>query len=425
MTWQSDIIKYGFVVGAVGVGGYFLINKINRGLAGPAEAASAAAEQANQALTGAGEALGSAAEAAGEVIGGVPETVGDYIGTVTACPFCNGLPNVLGTPCAKCSEHGQQKLPQESGQEIPQKENPLNAENYTVQWSSGQIADIRLSPEAAQYYKDTPGVNINKSDILGDIQAWFRSDPLGLNEVSSNLINPVKDVGENIQTWALGGASSFTEWVFPSSAPVQDVANGQSFDNNTGFEVAQTGINPSSEEASLNIGNNSLDTAAAPINQGTETVNTVNGSNLIHNDSSSNFGSSTVPNTSSPSVNQSNTAHANFNHSSAGNTVAPGTSVSSSSSSGTPSAGTGGSGYSGSGRGAGGASSSGNSSSSGSSSAGGSTTSSSSRSGGSGSTGGGTSSSSSSGTASSGNSSSSSRSTGGGAGASRSSRGRR
>jgi hypothetical protein len=406
MAWQSDLIKYGLVVGAVGVGGYFLVTRIRSALGAPVDAVSAAAEQAGEALGGAGEALGAAAEATGEAIGGVPEAVGSWAGNLAACPFCNGLPNLLGTSCEKCSEAHQQNLPSDSGQEIPQQQTPESAsgtQNYIVEWPSGQIADVGLTSEAAQYYRDTPGVKVTKSDILGDIGAWFRSDPLGL-----------QTAGDNIQTWALGGASTFTDWVFPSSAPEQKVAEGQAFSLNTGYEVAETGVNSTNAQGTLNVGNKALDTSAAPVNQVQEKVNTVSGDgysrvHIIHNTSNDNFGSSTVPNTTNPSVTETNTANTQFMSSSTGDIVAPNITISQGRTNprGTPSSGTGGSSSSGSG--SSGSASSGNSSSSGSSTSGGSTTSSKSKSGGSGSTSGGTSSSSSSGTASSGNTSSSSK----------------
>mgnify|MGYP004454128593 FL=1 len=96
MAWQSDLIKYGLVVGAVGVGGYYLVTRIRSALGAPADAVSAAAEQAGEALGGAGDALGAAAAATGEAIGGVPEAVGGWAQNLAACPFCNGLPNILG-----------------------------------------------------------------------------------------------------------------------------------------------------------------------------------------------------------------------------------------------------------------------------------------------------------------------------------------
>jgi len=399
MAWQSDVIKYGLVLGAVGVGGYFLVTRIRSALGAPVDAVSAAAEQAGEALGGAGEALGAAAEATGEAIGGVPEAIGGWASNLASCPFCNGLPNLLGTPCEKCTEAHQQNLPSDSGQEIPQQQTPESAsgtQNYIVEWPSGQIADVGLTSEAAQYYRDTPGVKVTKSDILGDIGAWFRSDPLGL-----------QTAGDNIQTWALGGASTFTDWVFPSSAPEQKVAEGQAFSLNTGYEVAQTGVNSANAQGSLNVGNDALNTSAAPVNQVQEKANTVSGdgyirTHIIHNSSNANFGSSTVPNTSAPNVTEANIANTQFMSSSVGAVVAPHITISQGSSGGSPSSGTGGSSTSGSQ----GSSSSGNTSSSGSSTAGGSTTSSSGTTGGSGTTSGGTSSTSSSGTASSGNTSS-------------------
>ena len=404
MAWQSDILKYGLVVGAVGVGGYYLVTRIRSALGAPADAVSAAAEQAGESIGAAGEALGAAAEGVGEAIGGVPEAVGGWAGNLAACPFCNGLPNLLGTPCEKCSELQQQNLPADSGLVKSQDMTPQStsvAENYIVEWPSGQLADVRLTSEAADYYRDTPGVKVTKSDIIGDINAWFRSDPLGLQQA-----------GDNIQTWALGGASSFTKWVFPSSAPEQPVVNGQSFDLNTGFEVAETGVNAANAQGSLNVGNNALNTSAAPTNQTQETINSVSGdstrTNLIHNSSNANFGSSTVVNTSSPSVTESNIANTQFMSSSTGAVVAPHITISQGSSGGSPSSGTGGSSSTGSGASRGQSATSGVGASSGSSSAGGSTTSSSSSTGGSGTTSGSTSSTSSSSTASSGNTSSNS-----------------
>ena len=104
MGWQTDIIKYGMIVGAAGVGVYILSNKISGALSAPAAAAG-------EAWNATGEALGTAATAAGDVLGGAGEAAGNYVATVSNCPFCNGWPNLFGTPCEECAEHGQKDLP--------------------------------------------------------------------------------------------------------------------------------------------------------------------------------------------------------------------------------------------------------------------------------------------------------------------------
>ena len=61
MGWQTDIIKYGMIVGGAGVGVYLLSRKISGALEAPAKAAG-------EAWSATGEALGTAATAAGHAI---------------------------------------------------------------------------------------------------------------------------------------------------------------------------------------------------------------------------------------------------------------------------------------------------------------------------------------------------------------------
>ena len=104
MGWQTDIIKYGMIVGGAGVGVYLLSRKISGALEAPAKAAG-------EAWSATGEALGTAATAAGDVLGGAGEAAGNYVATISNCPTCNGWPNLFGTPCEECAEHGQKDLP--------------------------------------------------------------------------------------------------------------------------------------------------------------------------------------------------------------------------------------------------------------------------------------------------------------------------
>ena len=92
------------IIGAAGVGVYVLSHKISGALEAPAKAAG-------EAWSATGEALGTAATAAGDVLGGAGEAAGNYFQTVTSCPTCNGWPNLFGTPCEECAEHGQKDLP--------------------------------------------------------------------------------------------------------------------------------------------------------------------------------------------------------------------------------------------------------------------------------------------------------------------------
>ena len=92
------------IVGAAGVGVYIVSRKISGALSAPAAAAG-------EAWNATGEALGTAASTAGDVLGGAGEAAGNYVQTVSNCPTCNGWPNLFGTPCEECAEHGQKELP--------------------------------------------------------------------------------------------------------------------------------------------------------------------------------------------------------------------------------------------------------------------------------------------------------------------------
>ena len=79
MGWQTDIIKYGMIVGGAGVGVYFLSRKISGALSAPAQAAG-------EAWNATGEALGAAGEAVGDALAAPGKAVGSYVETVSNCP---------------------------------------------------------------------------------------------------------------------------------------------------------------------------------------------------------------------------------------------------------------------------------------------------------------------------------------------------
>ena len=77
MGWQTDIIKYGMIVGGAGVGVWLLSRRISGALEAPAKAAG-------EAWSATGEALGTAASTVGEAVGGAGEMAGDYVQTVAS-----------------------------------------------------------------------------------------------------------------------------------------------------------------------------------------------------------------------------------------------------------------------------------------------------------------------------------------------------
>ena len=404
MGWQTDVIKYGMIVGGAGVGVWFLSKKIGGALSGPAEAAG-------EAWNATGEALGTAGAAVGDAFGGAGEAAGNYFETVTNCPTCNGWPNAFGTPCEQCAEHGQKDLPGES--------QPSGEAGDTYhEGCVGQMCEHQDAADANQ------GGDI-KADKPIDVFEWkWPWDPVGdvtkvqddPNQESwfENPVPGILEAGADIQRFFFGG-HTIAEVLSVDNVVEQTVPQGTDFNQPTGYRVGSTGFKKTVENTTLNIGNNVLDGTPATVDPsqvnstggwdpfgglltgifGSPTVNQQpTYDNTVHANTDSNgLSSSTVTNTSSPSVTVNTAATANFNASStqtntstnvAGNTGQGSSGSSSTGRRGTGSAGAGGSSSSGSSGGnggsSGGSSSAGGGSSTSGNSGGGSTTSTSSKS---------------------------------------------
>jgi len=327
MGWQSDIVKYGMIIGAAGVGVYVLSHKISGALSAPAAAAG-------ETINAAGEALGTAASAVGETLGGAGEAAGNYVQTISNCPTCNGWPNLFGTPCEECAEHGQKELP---GAVPPSGE----AGDVYYQNCVGQMCDHQDAADANQ------GGDI-KADKPIDVFEWkWPWDPVGnVTKVQDdpNQENWFKDpvpgileAGADIQRFFFGG-QTLSEVLKVDNVVEQAVPQGYDFTVPTGYRTGATGFKNTTESSTLNIGNNVLDGTAATIEP--TQVNATGGwdptfgllqgifgsptvkeqptyNNTVHSNTSSNgLSSSTVVNTSAPSVNVNTAANANFNVSS-------------------------------------------------------------------------------------------------------------
>ena len=397
MGWQSDIVKYGMIVGGAGVGVWLLSRRISGALEAPAKAAG-------EAWNATGEALGTAASVVGEAVGGAGEMAGDYVQTVASCPMCNGWPNLFGTPCEECAEHGQKELPGE----VP---------------PSGDAGDVWYKDCFGLCPEDTGQGGEIKADKPIDVFEWkWPWDPVGnVTKVQDDpsqenwFKDPVPGIleaGADIQRFFFGG-QTLSEVLKVDNVVEQAVPQGYDFTVPTGYRTGATGFKNTTESNTLNIGNNVLDGTAATIEP--TQVNATGGwdptfgllqgifgsptvkeqptyNNTVHANTSSNgLSSSTVVNTSAPSVNVNTAANANFNVSStqvntstnpAGNTGRRGSgSAGAGRSSGGSSGSSGGSsGSSGGTGGSSGSSSAGGGSSSSGNSGGGSTTSTSSRS---------------------------------------------
>ena len=392
MGWQSDIVKYGMIIGAAGVGVYVLSHKISGALSAPAAAAG-------ETINAAGEALGTAASAVGETLGGAGEAAGNYVQTISNCPTCNGWPNLFGTPCEECAEHGQKTLP---GAVPP----------------GGDAGDVYYENCVGQMCEHTDAADANqggdiKADKPIDVFEWkWPWDPVGnVTKVQDDpsqenwFKDPVPGIleaGADIQRFFFGG-QTLSEVLKVDNVVEQAVPQGYDFTVPTGYRTGATGLKNTTESSTLNIGNNVLDGTAATIEP--TQVNATGGwdptfgllsglfgsptvkeqptyNNTVHPNTSSNgLSSSTVVNTSAPSVNVNTAAEANFNVSStqvntstnvAGSTGQAGargargsSSSSGSSSSGSSSSGSSSSGSSSSGSSSSGSSTSGNSSSGG------------------------------------------------------------
>jgi len=392
MGWQSDIVKYGMIIGAAGAGVYVLSHKISGALSAPAAAAG-------ETINAAGEALGTAASAVGDTLGGAGEAAGNYVQTISSCPTCNGWPNLFGTPCEECAEHGQKTLP---GAVPP----------------SGDAGDVYYENCVGQMCEHTDAADANqggdiKADKPIDVFEWkWPWDPVG--EVTKVQDDPsqenwfkdpvpgILEAGADIQRFFFGG-QTLSEVLKVDNVVEQAVPQGYDFTVPTGYRTGATGLKNTTESSTLNIGNNVLDGTAATIEP--TQVNATGGwdptfgllsglfgsptvkeqptyNNTVHPNTSSNgLSSSTVVNTSAPSVNVNTAAEANFNVSStqvntstnvAGSTGQAGargargsSSSSGSSSSGSSSSGSSSSGSSSSGSSSSGSSTSGNSSSGG------------------------------------------------------------
>jgi len=327
MGWQSDIVKYGMIIGAAGVGVYVLSHKISGALSAPAQAAG-------EAWNATGEALGTAATAAGDVLGGAGEAAGNYVATISNCPTCNGWPNLFGTPCEECAEHGQKTLPGAV---------PPSGDAGDVYYENcvGQMCDHVDAADANQ------GGDI-KADKPIDIWGWLGvGEPKGqVTKVQDDpnqenwFKNPVPgllETGADIQRFFFGG-ETIAEVLKVDNVVEQAVPQGYDFTVPTGYRTAATGFKNTTESSTLNIGNNVLDGTAATIEP--TQVNATGGwdptfgllsglfgsptvkqqptyNNTVHPNTSSNgLSSSTVVNTSAPSVNVNTAAEANFNVSS-------------------------------------------------------------------------------------------------------------
>jgi len=327
MGWQSDVIKYGMVIGAAGVGVYVLSHKISGALSAPAAAAG-------ETINAAGEALGTAASAVGETLGGVGEGVGNYVQTVSNCPTCNGWPNLFGTPCEECAEHGQKDLPGVV---------PPSGDAGDVYYENcvGQMCEHRDAADANQ------GGDI-KADKPIDIWGWLGvGEPKGqVTKVQDDpsqenwFKDPVPgllETGADIQRFFFGG-QTLAEVLKVDNVVEQAVPQGYDFTVPTGYRTGATGFKNTTESSTLNIGNNVLDGTAATIEP--TQVNATGGwdptfgllsglfgsptvkqqptyNNTVHANTDSNgLSSSTVVNTSAPSVNVNTAAEANFNVSS-------------------------------------------------------------------------------------------------------------
>ena len=327
MGWQTDIVKYGMIIGAAGVGVYVLSHKISGALSAPAAAAG-------ETINAAGEALGTAATAAGDALGGVAETAGNYVGTISNCPTCNGWPNLFGTPCEECAEHGQKELPGE----VP---------------PSGDYGDVYYENCVGQMCEHTDAADANqggdiKTDKPIDIWGWLGvGEPKGqVTKVQDDpsqenwFKDPVPgllETGADIQRFFFGG-QTLSEVLKVDNVVEQAVPQGYDFTVPTGYRTGATGFKNTTESSTLNIGNNVLDGTAATIEP--TQVNATGGfdplggllhgvfgsptvkqqptyDNTVHPNTSSNgLSSSTVVNTSAPSVTVNTAANANVNASS-------------------------------------------------------------------------------------------------------------
>ena len=325
MGWQSDIVKYGMIIGAAGVGVYVLSHKISGALSAPAAAAG-------ETINAAGEALGTAASAVGETLGGAGEAAGNYVQTISNCPTCNGWPNLFGTPCEECAEHGQKELP---GQVPPSGD----AGDVYYQNCVGQMCDHTDAADANQ------GGDI-KADKPIDVFEWkWPWDPVGtVTKVQDDpsqenwFKDPVPGIleaGADIQRFFFGG-QTLSEVLKVDNVVEQAVPQGQDFTVPTGYRTGATGFKNTTESSTLNTGNNVLDGTAATVNlykvhgqtlalspeavsyyagMGVDLQPTYN--NTVHANTSSNgLSSSTVVNTSAPSVTVNTAANANVNASS-------------------------------------------------------------------------------------------------------------
>ena len=314
------------IVGGAGVGVWFLSKKIGGALSGPAEAAG-------EAWNATGEALGTAGAAIGDAFGGAGETAGNYFETVTNCPMCNGWPNAFGTPCEQCAEHGQKDLPGETQGGDPS--------GVVHEGCVGQMCDHQDAADANQ------GGDI-KADKPIEVFEWkWPWDPVGNvtkvqddpNQESwyENPVPGILEAGADIQRFFFGG-HTIAEVLSVDNVVEQTVPQGTDFNQPTGYRTGATGFKNTTENTTLNIGNNVLDGTAATIEP--SQVNATGGwdptfglfqglfgsptvkqqptyDNTVHANTDSNgLSSSTVVNTSSPSVTVNNTAEANFNASS-------------------------------------------------------------------------------------------------------------
>ena len=318
------------IVGGAGVGVWVLSKKISGALSGPAEAAG-------EAWNATGEALGTAGAAVGDALGGAGEQAGTYFETVTNCPTCNGWPNLFGTPCDKCAEHGQKTLPGESEETMP----------------SGDYGDVIYENCVGQMCDHTDAADANqggdiKADKPIDVFEWrWPWDPVGdVTKVQDDpnqeswYENPVPgllEAGADIQRFFFGG-QTIAQVLSVDNVVEQTVPQGTDFNQPTGYRTGATGFKNTTESTTLNIGNNVLDGTAATIEP--TQVNSTGGwdpfgglltgvfgsptvkqqptyDNTVRPNTSSNgLSSSTVTNTSSPSVTVNTTASANQNASS-------------------------------------------------------------------------------------------------------------
>ena len=334
MDWKTDVIKYGMIVGGAGVGVYLLSRKIGSALGGPAQAAS-------DAIGGAGEALGQAGAAAGQALGGVSETAGNYLETITACPMCNGLPNIFGTPCDKCAEKQQQDLPGESGNggglfdvgagnTITSCTGPL-CPQYTQQGGDidstkpvENVTDFWTKQWNESLFGKTFSLAGGTSTVKnGDQeQNWFKDPVPGLLET-----------GADIQRFIFGG-QTVAQILGYDDVVQKNVQQGNNFNMQTGEQAAVSGLNHDTILTTTQDIGSKANNGGSASNWATQyesilglpagSVQVPDYDNVVKPNSNANYPTNTVVTDTGSNLNAVNASESNFNSSSSGSSTAPG-----------------------------------------------------------------------------------------------------